>query len=320
MRINITFRTLHTCKICINDYYTFLNKNEHKKLSLNFEKEFYLEVYPIDTMEKYYPILVKFEYNSELASESSQIQIIELCSKNYEIILNPLQAITPSNSFKKFEKDINNKHITIDNGRIDVATTNKNLSFNINKELTNPKINVINNLIFVANTSETITNLFVIDDKLNKIKYFKCNYYKIKDNTLYVINKLNDYAKHLRISTFNTNNIASLVSTYTAYKKHPKMIQNQKIIPYAFIQNIYAKDYKEARKYIENNFNTALTTESLHSFFGEFVSISTPKIDKNKNTICLHYKTHFNFYTSKYYTFEFENNKITNIYEYELKH
>ncbi|MGN1227103.1 MAG: hypothetical protein ACI4TX_00505 [Christensenellales bacterium] len=319
MKIILNLNTTQTSKVTINENNFFITENETRKLLLKFDNKFYLQVFPIDDDIKYAPFIAMLEYKDKtLKSKSNQISIIKFSDYVFEIIISPTNTLTPNKAKAKRTIKTNKaeKQINYENGKLEIKSNNKVINFNINLNLTNPKISYTENHIMLSSKEKIGTHLYVIDERDSKLKYIYCTEFKTEQNELICLTKLNDYAKHLQITKYNLQTGINLTDSYTAYKTPPKQIKAKKIIPYAFMQNIKAKDLKEARKYLEPNFNQTLTNESLTSFFGNFTNLAPPQIALAPNTVCLIYKEGKNNYISRYFNFEFDtNNKITNIHE-----
>ena len=97
-----------------------------------------------------------------------------------------------------------------------------------------------------------------------------------------------------------------------ARKKSTQIYTNENVIPFAFLQCILAKDYKEALNYLDDSLKSSLKKEHLRLFFGDFVQIATPK-DDAKKSVTLIYHEKDNIYSTKTFRFEIQNSKITNI-------
>ena len=93
--------------------------------------------------------------------------------------------------------------------------------------------------------------------------------------------------------------------------KKPKLIENPLLLPYAFVESIKAKNFKLARFYMTKTMSEKLSNETLQSFFGNIKSITH---DTYNDKICIITKNN-NVFVAKDYTFDFEDNKISNINE-----
>ncbi|MBQ8749412.1 MAG: hypothetical protein IJZ29_02980 [Clostridia bacterium] len=321
MKLILNIRAVTTCKINLENVDLIVNANENAKLKVSFDNEFYLQVFPIDDENKYLPFIAKFEYKERtLKTASTLISIIKYSDTIYDLNIIPTQTLL--NNKSKLKKTINNpneKQLLYENGKLQITSNNKTLSFNINKPLTRPKFSYCENHIMLSSKEPIGTHLYIIDERNNKIKYIFCTSFKQEVENITTILNLNDYAKHLQITKYNLNTL-EISDKYIAYKQPPKTMKNIKIIPYCFMQNIKAKDFKEARKYLEKEFESQLTNETLTSYFDKFVNITTPQvITPLPLTVCLLYKQSPRYFTTRYFSFEFNNeNKITNIHETHL--
>lgn len=306
-------------KIKIFDNEFFIQKHENIKTIINFDNYFYLENTPINNAGKYSPSIHKFEIcNGQLSCNSTEIIIIKLCKNQFQILITPIKLDINyvHNNYNLNIPDTKEK-VIIDNDMLEIQEKNKVFSYKINSSLNNPQIEKHSSTIIIYSKQANKNYiLFLIDKRDCNFKKIICHNFKIENGILKYAKKLNDYAKHLKITNFNLNTF-SKTETYTAIIKTPRIIKNEKIIPYVFLQNILANDIKECRKYLEEEFSKQLKSKTIKSFFGEFKTIVTPKIKVPANTIGLGYLLKQNFYEIKYFNFEYSNGKIINIQEIE---
>ena len=60
--------------------------------------------------------------------------------------------------------------------------------------------------------------------------------YNIKENKLILAKNINDYTHHVFVTKINLEDKINIEEEYTAYLSSPKITNNPKIIPYAFLQ------------------------------------------------------------------------------------
>lgn len=316
MNIILILRTTTCCKIAINEFNLFIDKNEKKKISLYFNDKFYLQVFPIDSDIKYTSFISMIKKtNHTIESCSNQINIINYSNNTYEIVINP-NVVTQSNNtqVKRKIKNPQEKEVFYYKDKLQIKSNTKTAEYNINFNLTNPQISFTDNIILLSSKENWGKHLYVVNEINNKIRYFFCDSFKLENRYLTIVKKFKDYANHLKIEKYDLNNNFNKIENYTALEKEPKIITNLKIIPYAFMQNIQARDFKNSRLYLDADFNSSLSNANLKDFFGQFTMITTPQINTDANTICLIYQESDNYYISKYFKFDFNlNNKITNI-------
>lgn len=305
-----------------NHFYYFLKKEKRIKLKVCFDKAFFLEFTPINNAS-YLPCLCKIEWHDgTIISNAPFLHIFDYGKNTFEILITPFRsnAVQSCDSKNNYcEANNKTKHASFKNNILEYQDKNKIKIFEIQEQLYEPKIEINENTIFLygKDKDNLVLHLFSID-KEKQVKQY-CTQYEIKDNLIRCLENLNTYAHHKKITCYDKNTL-ELVETFVAYERKPRQIKNTKLIPYAFMQNIYAKDYKLAQTFLdETAYDLPINKQAFSGFFGDFCMIATPQIEVPKNTVCLIYKKNTNTYFSRYFVFEFNQyNKITNIYEYKL--
>ncbi len=333
MNIILTLRPTIDCKITLSKYNFFIKQAEQRKLLISFNNEnIFLQIFPIDNALCFNPYIVMLSLsNNELTSESNQIEIIKNCTNNYDILITP-KNFTHQNQNKILhlpktyaQQNPNtaqnqNENIILNGTLLTIlCSNNPPLYFNLKSPMQSPKVQTQNDCYIISNKEPNNTKLkqlAILNPKTNKLKSFYCHHFRIDSNSITIITELKDYANHIKVLKLALDNDLSKLDCYTGITSPPKLIQNTKIIPYAFLQNIKAKDFKEARKYLNENFSQNLSNNTLAEFFGKFSHLTTPQIKSPPFTICLTYKNNHNSFISRYFHFKFDKyNKIENIEE-----
>ena len=327
MNIILTLCPTINCKITICKYNFFIKQAEQRKLLVSFNTEnIFLQVFPIDSAFCFAPYIVMLNMaNDELTSESDQIEIIKISTNNYHILITP-KNFTPQKQSKIIHmpktnttKDLSTTIIL--NGTLLTILQNNNppLCYLLKTPMHCPKMQRQNNCYIIYSNAPTGNNLkqvAILNPEANKIKFFYCNHFRLEDGTITLVTELKDYAHHIKVLKLSLNTNLEKLESYVGVTSPPKIIQNPQVIPYAFLQNIKAKDFKEAHKYLNANFSQSVSNNALVNFFGAFHRIATPQIKTPPFTACLIYKNNYNASTSRYFKFKFDKgNKIENIEE-----
>lgn len=137
----------------------------------------------------------------------------------------------------------------------------------------------------------------------------------------------------LKSFTFSGNKLSTIVPTFDMAKtgraieidfsraaydekiiylnNHPDITKNIDLIPYAFVESIQLKNFKLSRQYITKNMSDKLSDKLLSTFFGNIDKITH---DPYNDKLCILTEKD-NIYYAKDYSFEFQNNKISDINE-----
>lgn len=316
MKFIFNFKSEYMAKISIENYHYILQENENKKLSIPLQKEVYVNITPINNLINQYPIFVKLSFlDGMLISSSKHITIIKLDTYYFEICILKTNIIFNDNLQVLTTKEndiviVNNKYITFMPYEKPVICALKS-----NYPIHNFKTKTNNDNVILYGKTNKYCHLVIFNRKTKNFKQLVCSSFRIDDDKLQTATHYNDYAKHIKIENYSLNKNFEKIESYVAYKKRPRMINCEQIIPYVFLENIKANDLKEARLYLSSDFNALLSNEMLQQFFGGFVSITTPQILTKPFSVCLIYKMNEGYYISKYFNFEIQDKKITNIIE-----
>lgn len=124
-----------------------------------------------------------------------------------------------------------------------------------------------------------------------------------------LIKKYSDIKKHkIELSFIYDGEKFIEKNRRVSHEKEPKNL-NQKIIPYAFLEDFLVGDSID--EYLSGN--VLENKDKLKDYFGDFLGIAPPKDHRNINEVGLVYKKKENVYYIDYFTFEFDRDKICNL-------
>ncbi len=173
-----------------------------------------------------------------------------------------------------------------------------------------------NHLLFYSKTTKNNYILGQIDYKNKKYvkKIFKnVDIISEKQNKVTTIKNLCDFGHHAIKTTYNLKDMT--FSQQLTSTNSPQVATRLELIPYAFIDAIKVKNFDLARKYLASELSNKLDDDHLSTFFGDFVEcFQNIKNDASFNKISLFYGKN-QVQNAKIYHFEFDGNKIVNIYE-----
>lgn len=317
MQIYLHLYSEWQARLCFNnDYFLILEEKAKKKVKVVCSDALFLEFVPINTSTLASFLCELHLENGSLYSKSDNIKIIKLNNDNFYIMFYPKrQNVINAQSVTIKEIAVKGKKVIYAQGRLEIIDKTKHLIEKIHNPQCLYTLTEQNGLITLFTKESENNNLHILQLNSNNILHISADKYQIKNNEIQSVKALHTFAKHNRITCYDANTLQK-IKEYTAYKFEPNINLPKIILPYAFMQCLQVSDYKLAGKFLDQNiFKGSLTKEKVAGFFGDFVSIITPQVKKEEFTLCLLYKTNnSNILTSKYYTFEFNNdNKITNI-------
>lgn len=123
--------------------------------------------------------------------------------------------------------------------------------------------------------------------------------------------RLKDIAKHRIVCEYSESGgkIKEISRKVTADENFDREKLNERLIPYAFSEEfLCGGDYGF---YLADSVKENVA--KLGGFFGEFIGVTPPPLFRNYKEIGLIYKIAERKYSVEYFTFDIENNKITNI-------
>lgn len=307
MQLELIISSIQPSMIIINNKYTyFYDDNKKIRIKIDFQTHFYITIHTIGDHSN--PYTIRLDYINNKLSSSGAVHIIKHTKKIYELVLlNNTQVPLQTHTLKNQWIIINNKNIKV------FEKSNLLLNTQLNNHYPNSKVEVLQKNIFIKSKASKGYNICIIDNKMTVYEFSNVDF-SIKDNEIKIAKHHNDYAQHVTVEVFSLDPLQKK-ERYLAYPKKPKMYTNKNVIPYAFMVNILANDYKEATEYLDNSLKDSLKKEHLRLFFGDFIQISVPKIKSDTNDITLIYHEKENFFSTKTFIFEIENNKIINIDE-----
>ena len=202
------------------------------------------------------------------------------------------------------------------NIKLSIETNNdfyaENIYFNVeNADIDKLYINNKQFLIIVYSTciSKQVC-IFTYENKIEKIFQKTINEIEFTTN-LTTIEYLNDIAKHKITCEWTEqdgliiekNRKVTCSKDFCAHKLSPK------ILPYAFLEEYLCGG--NCHNYLADNIKQNF--DKLKGYFGDFIGIMPPPSFRDINEIGLIYKISQQKYKVEYFTFEIENNKITNL-------
>ncbi len=223
--------------------------------------------YPINTQSsKYLPFCFEF-------SEKESQHYIKYKLKDALVLkINPMRV--PKYSFV-FEEEIEGKKYCLHSGYPSFFTVSENdkviFSKKANCNFKEPTIKKrASSVIFSAKWNDQI--YFLIFNGKTEIFSGFASEYKYEQDSLNLVSWQKDMAKQGYLYKININ--SGTVSKSLIYYEPPKVISNQKLIPYAFFEAVKTKNYKLARKYLSSALNLKIADEHFAAFFGKFSDVT----------------------------------------------
>lgn len=293
LKIKTTFDTL----LKIDKLSYTLNKNGFLTFKINIKENesFIITSEPlIQTKSLIFPYKIYIKnINNQLEINSNNIDCYNYLN-NYIIYLKKFEAIKDMNILASSQN-----YLVFNTYCTNLSTTNN--CFNLNELFTNITIKKVNNNSCILLNNDTKKYIIVLHN--NEIIY-KDYYDEIKlDKCVEIFSKINDIAKHAIITKIENNNVSNKV---VYVNNAPNVIENDMLIPLAFLQALKIDNLKLCKFYLNNNLKDVCTLDNLHSYFGNFKKIE-PILDERSLVL---------FYEDKSYkiiNFEIENQKIKKI-------
>ncbi|MCQ2387468.1 MAG: hypothetical protein MJ066_03365 [Clostridia bacterium] len=271
-----------------------------------------IEVCPLIPTENYRAFFLNDNF---LSTPPEYLSITDLQGgyliKVYSQFLSPTLKVLQQKKFFNITCTIYNE-----NGyKLSIESQNDFFIDNIYFEFNSSKIDYVNingcNFICIYFSGEkNYLFLYSVDNKI-ECKFNKEVFsYEINQN-FSTFEKFSDIAKHSvkTFYTFNNNEFIQQKREIFYSDSYTKETLNEKIIPYAFLEEFFiGGDYEFflSDKIKENK-------DSLFSFFGNFIGVCPPPLFRNYDEIGLIYKESYNKYKVNYFTFTLENGKISNL-------
>lgn len=167
------------------------------------------------------------------------------------------------------------------------------------------------NLISVSlYNDKTLLYIFTIENKIEQIFFRQVNHFTLEDQFTTTEN-LFDMAKHSIKTTWTLegNILKEKNRTITQHEKFDLNSLNEKLIPYAFLEQMLVG--ADISQYVSDNI--ALNVQMLPEYLGNFIGICPPPSFIRCDAVGLIYRKKQNVYQVEYFTFEIKNRKISNI-------
>ncbi len=277
------------------------------------EQKLIIKHYPISIESKsYIPSTIMLDPTK--LKNCKNYSVTTFPNNHTEIILHPF-TLPPSLVFSQESQKIENSTKTLylyhsKTTTIAIRTESKFTFCDCEKLLSFKKAVEIDNIMHLLFDCEE--NLFYI-----RISQGKIIYKDFLQKATFSQNKLVGILPNFDMSGSGLAIEITFVKPYTCdqksiyIEKQPKIVTDLRLIPFAFVESIKAKNYKLARQYITKNMSSRLSDDILSGFFGNIINISHD-IYNDKLAVITKKEEIF---VAKDYEFEFENGKISNINE-----
>ena len=156
--------------------------------------------------------------------------------------------------------------------------------------------------------------ILILDNNYNVIFNDEADKIEESDTEIKILQKINDIAKHARVTVINLTD-ATKNNYYVYLNSDALTVNNNKIIPYAFMEAVKVNNYNLARTYLDDNLKHQTDDAHLKAFFTNLKNIYYNNYNINENLI--NYTVEFEN-TFKSLNFSILNNKIIEIEETEL--
>ena len=142
--------------------------------------------------------------------------------------------------------------------------------YKIKYSLNNFEIKTDNKFVYLFAKSENKDYLLLFNKKNNNIYEFCAENIEIKENKLIINQIKNNFAKHAITLEYELSENFKELSRKLYYTENkPKITNNPKIIPYAFLEAVEIEDYNLARTYLSKKLNEKIDNKHLKAYFGE---------------------------------------------------
>lgn len=258
--------------VMLNNNIVINNDNVDKNtISLATNKEeLYFSYTPYSNKNiTYLPYAEKLKLSN--INQANHIKIIPFRNNHFEIYFEKIEApnIKPSNIIvEEYFGKLNIVVLNNSSGNILFYENNKLKKQLTCKLVTTAEITQIQNKIIVKCLLEKNNYYIAIlnIDNLEILKEVVCDSYEENKNEIKCLTKLNDLAKHAKISSFNYQNGSE--EEYNVYLNgSPTKTNSYLLIPYAFLEAIKVKNYNLARTYLCDNLSS-VTNAHLNEYFG----------------------------------------------------
>lgn len=251
--------------------------------------------------------------NNKLTSSSSFVTIVPYPNNNFDVILDFAKQNTPSPMLTVYNQTFNGYSVMVTNSNNSIVSIFKNtecLFSNACETLNNIACEYKNNLIILTANSNNDDFLLVFDTTNNKALICD-NFLKIEkfETEIKALKPINDLFYHGIVKTLNLE--TKQFSNYTVFIKNTNFNLSHSLIPYAFLECVKAKDYKQAKNYLDSSLGS-ITNNKLDAYFNEIKNIyyNCYFFEPNQTNCTLDTATGY-----KNYTFTLLNDKICEIEE-----
>ena len=255
----------------------------------------------------------KFDFEDE--NYISNCENIKAYKLNQNLYYVKIFSKNTQNFAKKVKKTAKNGIFfnIFSNGLIEIETeTEVKYSNNFNFDVADADVVELKNdcfavKLFGINKEKSV----VFDNDFKNMLLFDSAILESTETGFKVLTNLFDIAKHGLVEVFEIEDNIQKVDEYSVYLEgKPCLDFNQKVLPIFFLQCIKANDFREAKNCLSFELNSKSKPEHLKAFFGDFADILI-----FEDEVYLAYSNFGgNSYTTKKYSFEVANNKISNIW------
>ena len=268
---NKTCNVSFDSNVAINNIY----KDKNTTTIKTNKKELYCYITPFSSKNKtYLPYAEKI--NLEEINRTNHIKIIPFRNNHFELRFSLLEAPNLNPADIIAEEYFGKLNIVILNNSCGNILFYENSK--LKKQLTcdsviTAEINQIQNKIIIkCLLNENSYYIAILNiENLEVLKELNCNSFEENKNEIKCLTKLNDFAKHALISSFNY--LDEKEDFYNVYlNEKPATTDCQLLIPYAFLDAIKVRNYNLARYYLFSNLNN-VSDSHLESFFGKIKNI-----------------------------------------------
>jgi len=316
------------CLLKMPNQEQLLSKNRTHTFIVNNLNQIPVSFYPVDDENKNsLPFAAVFtKTNQTLKVDKKQITVINFPNNNYLVKVKPFLFCYPK-TFEIKTKTLNFANLPhsitwLENEISPIRISNKESFFDI--PLTTPitKLNFKTKNNFLLGYGKQDDNkylVFLLKYENNSYKpccILTADILEEDLNTITTYTKINDFAGHGQINTFEIENEIKQSTTLVYNFESPFIAKHKEFVPFAFFEAIKIKNYKLARVYLTNELSNKLTNTHLKTFFGEFLYTSqTLSPTFNHEEIALIYNNDTNYF-AKIFNLKLNNqNKIEDIIE-----
>ena len=301
--------------ITINDTISDVITRFKPKLHIQTdESQIFFTIHPIENSSNriFLPHTIMLNnVNSKLICSDKTTILTQFSPNTYAIEFLPISIDLPSTSDVYIPKD--NFSFSLHHNTACFTNSSKSVFYPIKEHITDIKIDLVSDKIFLhATAQQTKSYALILDKEFCVLFESVADKIEFDGNRVITLNKLYTIAQHGQVSIFTLqNNNFVKTDSYTVYlQSAPIPPANQFAVAFAFLEAISLKDLSLARRYLHPNLSALLGNQTLVEFFGNFNSFQLD-IEKSPPIMMLTYESSPQFV--KYFTFTIQNNLITNI-------